>query len=385
MKETIVNPTDTKSKTYREARLQRLAAIARENIDRSNEEFSQRKTILNSTPQTIFVQINAACNANCIFCSKGFDYEIFHLDDWLKKYGDEITPVLAKARQVILTGSGELLGLPDSEKILTYFNTEFPHVEKFIATNGSYLTPRVVDLICQSGSKYTLQMSLHASHADLHRQMLRFGAYERVKANLQNLMKSRDKKLVDVTFMFILTTLNIEDLPDFVKWAAQMGADRVQCGYFYIYESNQKYLSLYFKQDLANKMIDEATRIAHALGISFQAPPKFGQTPGEYKKPDCCLEPWFQLMLSLDGYILPCDVYGNFPREENLNDRTFMEIWNGPTYRKIRESIAKQEGCIAHCPRHNPSSVNDWNSHVIHRTKEDRLIVKEYNESLREA
>jgi MoaA/NifB/PqqE/SkfB family radical SAM enzyme len=369
---------------YRKARLEYLRARAEENVRRNHEEYGQRKIVLTSTPQNVFVQINAVCNANCVFCSKGYDYPLFRLDDWLGKYGDQITPVLANARQAVLTGSGEFLGLPDAPRILDYFNGEFPHVEKYLATNGSYLTPKIVERICSGESRYVLQLSLHGSDQETHRAMMRYRAHERVQDNIRTLMEARGKNgNVQVLFMFILTTLNIDDLPNFVRYARVMGADKVVCGYFYIYEANQKYLSLYFKQELANKRIAEARKVADELGIAFQAPPKFGLAPEVYKKPDCCQEPWYQIMLSVEGHILPCDVYGRFPRGENLNEKTFQEIWNGPAYREIRKALAKNQGCITHCPRHNPKSVNDWHSHVIHRPKEDRLVVKESTEALR--
>jgi MoaA/NifB/PqqE/SkfB family radical SAM enzyme len=256
-------------------------------------------------------------------------------------------------------------------------------VQKYIATNGSYLTQKIIERICSGGSRYSMQLSLHGSDPAVHRTMMRYRAYDRVQDNIRTLMKARKKENVEVAFMFILTTLNIDDLPNFVRYAAEMGADRVMCGYFYIYEAPQKYLSLYFKQDLANRRIDEARKVAHELGISLQVPPKFGQPPDLYRKPDCCPEPWTQLMMSVEGHILPCDVYGSFPRDENLNERTFMEIWNGPAYREIRKALVKSEGCIVHCPRHNPKSVNDWHSHVIHRPKSDREFAKEDREALK--
>lgn len=368
---------------YRTARMKLLAQKAEENIRLNNEEYAQRKVILSSTPQNIFVQINAVCNANCVFCSKGYDYPLFKLDEWLDKYGEQVTPVLSQARQVILTGSGEFLGLPDAPRILDYFNSEFPHVEKYIATNGSYLSPKIVDRICSGGSKYVLQMSLHGSTPEMHRAVMRYRSHERVQDNIRALMEARKSGHVQVLFMFVLTTLNIDDLPNFVRYAKLMGADRVVCGYFYIYESNQKYLSLYFNQEHANKRIEEARKVADELGITLQAPPRFGLAAEVYKKPDCCQEPWYQLMLSVEGHVLPCDVYGAFPREDNLNDKTFMEIWNGPAYREIRKALAKSQGCIVHCPRHNPKSVNDWHSHVIHRPKSDREHAKEAREALR--
>ncbi|MHB2026034.1 MAG: radical SAM protein [Elusimicrobiota bacterium] len=359
-----------------------LEARQKDNIDLNNKEWLEKRVILSSTPQRIFLQINAVCNADCIFCSKGYDYPLFRIEDYLAKYGRQVTPVLQKTREVILTGSGEFLGLPDAPKILRYFNEEFPHVQKYIATNASHLKPEIVDLIAASESRYTLQLSLHGSDRETHRLMMRYNAYDRVMDNVRQLMAARKKTgNPSVYFMFVMTTLNVENLPDFVRFAKDMGAERVMAGYFYIYEAQQKYLSLYFKQDLANRVIDEARRVAQEVGIDISLPHKFGQTLEAAAKPSSCIEPWHQAMINPDGAVLPCDVYGGF--NENMNQKPFMKIWNGPAYRGIRKALRVGGGCLTTCPRHNPIGVNEWTAHVIHRPKEDRQVAKEYREALR--
>jgi MoaA/NifB/PqqE/SkfB family radical SAM enzyme len=368
---------------YVEARRKGLEQLQRANIELNLREFDEKRIILASTPQTVFVQINAVCNADCVFCSKGYDYPLFKIEDYLEKYGKSVTPVLQRAQRVILTGSGEFLGLPDAAKILRYFNGEFPHVEKYIATNASHLTREVCELIAASGSKYTLQLSLHASDKETFKQMMRYSLFDKVQDNIRCLMELKRKHgNPTVNFMFVMTTLNAEKLPDFVRYAKEMGADRAMAGYFYIYESQQKYLSLYFKQDLANRAIDEARKVADEIGMDVGLPPKFGlKETADYKKPSSCSEPWHQVMFNPDGGVLPCDVYGAF--HESLREKSFQDIWNGPTYRSIRRALKVGAGCLTTCPRHNPIGLNDWRSHVIHRPKEAAQIVKEHNEALR--
>ena len=359
-----------------------LARLQRENVALNLREFEEKRIILASTPQTVFVQINAICNADCVFCSKGYDYPLFRIEDYLEKYGAQATPVLQRASRVILTGSGEFLGLPDAAKILRYFNSEFPHVDKYVATNASHLRPEVCELIAAAGSRYTLQLSLHASDRETHKLMMRYNLFDKMMGNVRHLMELKRKHgNPTVNFMYVMTTLNAEHLPDFVRFAKEMGADCAMAGYFYIYEAQQKYLSLYFKQELANRAIDEARRVAEEIGMPVGLPPKFGQKEGEVQRPSSCSEPWHQVMFNPDGGVLPCDVYVAF--HESLNDKSFGEIWNGPTYRSIRRALKGGSGCLTTCPRHNPIGLNDWRSHVIHRHKDPAQIVKEYNEALR--
>ncbi|MBI3547470.1 MAG: radical SAM protein [Elusimicrobia bacterium] len=359
-----------------------LERLQRANTDLNFKEWEEKRVILSSTPQRVFVQINAVCNADCVFCSKGYDYPLFRIEEFVGLYGRQIIPVLRRANEIILTGSGEFLGLPDAPQILKFFNKEFPHVRKYVATNASHLKPEIAELIAGSDSRYTLQLSLHGADRETHEQMMRYTAYDRVLENIRNVMALREgSKNVTVNFMFVMTTLNAEKLPEFVRFAKEMGADRVMAGYFYIYESQQKYLSMYFKKDLANRMIDEARRAAAEVGIEAGLPHKFGQEPGAGGPPASCIEPWHQVMINPDGAVLPCDVYGAF--HETLREKTFAEIWNGPTYRAIRSALRDGGGCLKTCPRHNPIGINDWRAHVIHRPKEDRQIAKEYREALR--
>lgn len=380
-----MNPLTTElhaAGSFKTLRRRSLELRQKRNLDLNGREFDERRLILSSTPSRLFVQINTICNADCVFCSKGYDYPEFNLETYLKTFGSKLEPVLEQAEEMVLTGSGEFLGLPDAERILQYFNWKFPHVSKYIATNASHARPRVWELIANSQSRYTLQLSLHSTDEESHRLMMRYGAYAQVQENIRYLAAQRKKTgNPRINLMFIMTTLNVEKLPDFIRFAAELGVDRVMAGYFSIYESQQKYLSLYFKQDAANRVIDEARRVAAELGVQVSLPPKFGEPPGTYQRPPCCPEPWTQMMINADAGTLPCDVYGKF--DESLARKDFMEIWNGSTYREIRKALRANTGCITTCPRQNQSTVNSWQAHVIHRHKDEKQIIKEHNEAMR--
>ncbi len=366
---------------FKERRRRCLEALRDENVALNNREWAEKRIILTSTPQVVFLQINAVCNADCVFCSKGYDYPIFDIDEYFGKYGTSVLPVLRRARELILTGSGEFLGLPKASRILEHFNRQLPHVDKYVATNASHLKPELLDLIVAGESRYTLQLSLHAADRETFEKMMRYKAYDRVMGNIRSLMEKRDPAKTRVYCMFVMTTLNAESLPDFIRFARDLGADRVIAGYFYIYEAQQKYLSLYFKQDLANRVIAEARKVADELKMDVSLPHPFGLKEEGAPRAGSCIEPWHQIMFNPDGGVLPCDVYGGF--RETLNEKTFQEIWNGPSYRSIRRALKTGGGCLTTCPRHNPIGVNDWRAHVIHRHKDDKQIVKEYHEALK--
>ena len=254
-----------------------------------------------------------------------------------------------------------------------YFDNNFPQTEKMFSTNGSGLRPKICDKIVHGKSKYTIHCSLHSSNAKLHEIITRTKDFHKIMRHLDYLLRVRKNNNPIVRLIFVATTLNIEDLPDFVRFAANLGVDNVICYYNYIYVPTQKYLSCFFKQELTNRMLDEAEKIARNLNIKIDLPPRFGLK--NYHIPGICREPWSQIMLNAQGHILPCDASED--TDESLEGNGFWEVWNGPYYKNLRRSLIEgSSSCFKHCFRANPASVNDFRSHVIYRgRKESELNI----------
>ena len=184
----------------------------------------------------------------------------------------------------------------------------------------------------------------------------------------------KDKGKLEIRLIFVATNLNIEDLPDFIKLAADLGVDRVICYYNYLYVPAQKYLSCFFKQKRTNEVLDKAADLGRRLKIPFDLPPKFGLS--HYPSKGICREPWSQLMTDAQGNVLPCDA----SEDCNLNivnSASFMDdIWNGSYYQALRQALINgNASCFKHCFRANPASVNDFSSHVIHRGNKEKIDI----------
>jgi MoaA/NifB/PqqE/SkfB family radical SAM enzyme len=289
------------------------------------------------------------------------------------RFEEKLNSFLLKTEQIILTGSGEFLLLPEAEEILDYFDENFPQAEKMFSTNGSSLTPKICEKLVHSKSKYTIHVSLHSTNSNLHKLLTRTDNFHKILGQLNYLLKLRKNTgNPTVHLIFVATTLNIEDLPDFVRLAANLGVDKVICYYNYIYIPTQKYLSCFFKQELTNKMLDEAEKVARKSNIRIDLPPRFGLK--EYPTSGICREPWSQIMLNAQGHILPCDASED--TNESLEGKDFWKVWNSPYYQNLRKSLIEGNcSCFKHCFRANPASVNDFRSHVIHRGRRDSEIT----------
>jgi MoaA/NifB/PqqE/SkfB family radical SAM enzyme len=336
------------------------------NSSLNDQEYNEGRIILQSSPKAIFIQAAGPCNSNCVFCSRGPEYEIFNLDTHRRRFEKDLYPFIGKAEQLILTGSGEYLRLSEAPRILEFFDTNFPDVEKIFSTNGSSLVPWVCEKIVNSKSKYTIHVSLHSSNPSLHKVLTRMDNFHKILGQIRHFLELRkDKKSPKVHLIFVATTLNIEDLPNFVRLAADLDVDKVICYYNYIYIPTQKYLSCFFKQELTNKMLNEAGELANKLKIDIALPPRFSQK--EYPNLGPCREAFSQIMFDSQGHVLPCDASEDCG--EVLGDgKSFTDVWNSQYYQKLRKSLLEGNcPCFKHCLRANPQSVNDFKSHVIYR------------------
>lgn len=349
-------------------------SLVEQNRDLNFREYEEQKVVLKSYPTSIFVQIDAPCNIDCLFCSRPEIYPYFNLDEFRAKYEKKLLPVFERVERINITGSGELLLLPEARKNLDYFN-QFNLAEKMFATNGSSLTPKMVDHIIKSNNRYLIHISMHCCDPITHQRMTRANTYPVVMQNVNYAMKA--KKFTDklrINFIFVATTENIHTLPDYVKFAAEKGADAVVVYYNFVYRLDQKYLSTYFCKDKTNQMFDEAQKLAKELNVNLQLPQKYKQK--EYLCEQKCREAWTQLMINPSGDIITCDAAGDL-RETILDKENFMDLWNGKYFVEIRKKLLKgNSACSNFCIRANQASINNFNAHFITRGKSKEEIDK---------
>ena len=205
------------------------------NSSLNGEEFNSKKILLDSSPCVFFIQAAGPCNSNCVFCSRPQEYQWFDLDEHRRRFEDKLYPYISKSDTLVFTGSGEFLLLPQAPQILDFFDKRFPGIEKQFSTNGSALTEQICQKIAGGAGRYTIHVSLHASNAGLHQTLTQSGHFKRVIENVECLLKIRkNNDKLQVRLIFVATTLNIEDLPDFVRLAHRLGVDKVICYYNYI-------------------------------------------------------------------------------------------------------------------------------------------------------
>lgn len=340
------------------------------NSEFNDREYEAKKVHLDSSPNVFFLDIPAPCNSNCIFSVKTDKIDAFDLAVFREWFEERVFFYIERSERITLTSAGEFLLLPQAEGILDYFYDSYPLVEKVFSTNGISLTPQICERIAKGTGNFTIHVNLLASNSKLHKTLTNTEEYYKILGQLNYLLKIRKSTgNPKIYLVFIASTLNIEDLPDFVKLAHRLGVDKVLCYYNYIYAPAQKYLSCFFQQQLTNRIFTEAEQIAHKLGLSLELPPKFGV---DYPVPLICRKPWSNFTFDVKGNVYPCHALKACNKA--LPQEWLNQIWNNSYYQNLRKSLIDGTApCLKYCFHANPSAVNDFRSHIFQRGKEEEI------------
>jgi MoaA/NifB/PqqE/SkfB family radical SAM enzyme len=328
-------------------------------------EYNAGKVYLESTPEGVGIGAHYNCNAKCIFCLGGKP-KLFSLERYKDFFEPRLGHIIAKARFLNFCGFGELLLMPEIAKFLDYVNQSIPEVNKIYTTNGTpLLNKEVLERVTQS--KAAIEISLHASHGDLHRTLTRLTNFDQIIRGIRQLIAARQSNLRPfIVLVFLANNLNIEDLPNFVKLAASLGVDEVACNYLSIFHRSHMKFSCFFKQEIASASFKKAETLARKLNVRLRLPPRFGAkiTLGARRR---CSDPWKYFYVENESSVLPCCFAGD--HVGYLGEVDFETIWNGFHYKNLRSGLLRQDPgqWCQYCYKYREENVNDIRAHINFR------------------
>jgi MoaA/NifB/PqqE/SkfB family radical SAM enzyme len=328
-------------------------------------EYELGKLSLESTPEGIGIGAHYSCNAKCIFCLGG-SHKPFSLQRYKEFFEQKLGHIICRARYLNLCGFGELLLMPGIEEFIDYINNKIPAVNKIYTTNGiALMNNEVITLLTKSQS--VVEISLHASNSKLHKLLTRTDSFEQIKSQIKKLVSLRkEKNSPAVCLVFLLNTLNVENLPDFVELASDLGVDEVICNYMTVFHRSHLKLSCFFKQELTVESFNKALERGRKLKMSIRLPPMFG-VDKQASKARICSDPWKYFYVENEGSVLPCCFAGD--HVGYLDRVDFWTIWNGAHYKGLRDSLSKKQPLdwCKYCYKYDSSNVNDIRSHISSR------------------
>ncbi len=272
-------------------------------------------------PKKVLVETTSRCNLTCPHClyrdRRG--HEQFGL--W-----DKLRDVLAQADEVYLDGGGELLLNPELPEV--FRQLEGIPARLCFTTNGTHLNEahKHWDIIPWNRVN---KVTVSVDALDDSTEKLRPGVKKEVLFN--NIAHFPYKHLLGINF--VASQDNIRQLPNVVRFAADMGIKDINVMHKVITEKDDN-SSLFYDQVVSDGILLMSKIMSMEVGIEMTLPDLFTEATG-VRKP--CGEPDSFVFIQANGKIQACCdsrmVMGD------LNTDSFKDIWEGDTYNRLRETV----------------------------------------------
>lgn len=298
-------------------------------------------------PRYIEIEITTACNKKCILCEHTYwkDQPIRHLNfDEFKHIVDQIP----KLKWTNLTGEGDAFLNPDYIKMIKHLKSK--DVPVYLVDSFDLINENIAKQLVEIGVD-GIYISLDGSTKETYNKIKVGCDFDRTIRNIKNLIKLKKKMkspIPELCFRFVVTTLNVHEMPQFVELVSSLGdkkalgdGSRVEfCGLLEFEEIK------HFKVPEIPKNILQATiNKAKELNVDVM----FCHAEPETHPPiEHCLA-WMEPYIMIGGYVLPCcsvlmsnqRTFLRYHSFGNVFNKSFKEIWFSERYSRFRYLVNK--------------------------------------------
>ena len=303
------------------------------------EQLNERETqahavVLRSAPRTLFLEITGRCPIVCLMCARR--YRNWSYGDMEPAIFERLVRVLPRVGTVVLGGFGEPLVARNFDSFFDRLSSLGAHLA--LQTSGHRLTQQRAEHLVARGLRL-LHISIDSPEPETYASIRPRISFSDVQSRIRQIVRLKHEMGVPypaVHVVFVAMRRNIEQLPNMVDLAAEMGADNLTVQYLVVHGEDLRSESLFYHKDLANRMLDQAQVRAGELGLNIELPERFGTD----RRPSAarCLDPWKVAFVRWEGEVRPC-CYAPNANMGSLAEHSFWRIWNGPAYRQLRRRV----------------------------------------------
>jgi len=325
-------------------------------------ENDPRPARVTELPRALYLETTNRCDSECQTCVRTFRTLEPAADLTLARVKAIVAqfPVLDR---VVLHGIGEPLLNREIFDIVAYLKTRVPVV--LFNSDAISLTARRAGRLIESGlDEY--RVSMDAATRETYRRIRGVDQFDRVVENVRRLIGlacELGRATPRVSLWFTASRANLDELPEFVRLAAGLGAAEVYVqrlvfnGLGLAREDNALHGQLRAREQT---LVDEAETLARASGMTMRASgltTPLASLRSEGPRPRHwagCQRPWTLSYVTANGNVLPCCISPWVARDYdglvlgNAFATPFGEIWNGERYQRFRtqfETEAPPDPC----------------------------------------
>ncbi len=205
-----------------------------------------REEIVNDYPSIVNVANDNVCNLHCPSCRKK---AYVKNDEDVQREIDACLDELFKsnwlnmAETLYVGGGGEIFLSNNYKRVL--YGSDSKRKNVTIMTNGTLFTQKEWEQLEGKYEHINFMVSVDAATKDTYEKVRCGGNWKKLMDNMDFMSNLRKENKIDkVTVIMIVQKANYKEIPDFIKWAKDMGFDRVSLshirnwwtfedGYFY--------------------------------------------------------------------------------------------------------------------------------------------------------
>jgi MoaA/NifB/PqqE/SkfB family radical SAM enzyme len=320
---------------------------------------ANRSTLSNQLPTQVYLEVTNRCNSRCISCPITYDHfgayepkKHLSYDDFLR-----IIVQFPYLERAVLHGIGEPLLNKELPRFVAYLKAR--GVRVIFNTNAILLDQARGDALTAAGLD-ELRVSLDAVTPQLYAQLRGVNRLPQVIENLQRFIKRHGGlNSPKVSLWWVAMQENLEQLPDFVQLAAQLGVQEIHMQrlvYFGDSEAIGEGTTMKAEQSLYSvleqrqlNLIDKCETMATNLGLVFNASGNTTPLNSILSKGSCpwqaCTRPWTLMYITVNGNALPCCIspFATYDYSQiilgNVFQQSIQEVWNDAPYQSLRAAV----------------------------------------------
>jgi MoaA/NifB/PqqE/SkfB family radical SAM enzyme len=319
-------------------------------------------------PVCLYLETTNRCNLLCTTCPRTYA-ELEPPADMSWALFTSIVDQIPHLARAVLHGVGEPMLVKNLPRMVRYLKDRGTYV--LFNTNGTVLNDKNGRALIAAGLD-ELRVSFDAANADSYKAIRGKNFFNRILKNVRAFRELQQREGHDTPRVSAwLTGLRqtVEELPDFVRLAAETGIKEVHLQRLVFFNDDAVGMArpdqaLYERLSADEAVhIDRATALAKSLGIVFSASGGASEPGMSLKRQDktqdktqdrtqgsgtpwsLCRRPWTVMYFTANGRALPCCIapfsqrgYENYTLGD-ATQQTLREIWTGPAYRDFRRAL----------------------------------------------
>ena len=307
-------------------------------------------------PVCLYLEVTNRCNLLCTTCPRTYE-ELEPPADMSWDLFTSIVDQIPRLHRAVLHGVGEPMLVKNLPRMVRYLKDRGTYV--LFNTNGTVLNERNGRALI-TAELDELRVSFDAANAESYLAVRGKNYFNRILKNVRAFRELQEreghtKPRVSAWLTGLRET--IEELPDFVRVAAETGVKEVHLQRLVFFNDNaigkaRPDQTLYEQLSGDEAVhIERAAALAKSLGVTFSASGAAAEPGMSLKRSDngspwsLCRRPWTVMYFTANGRALPCCIapfsqrgYENYTLGD-ATQQTLREIWTGPAYSDFRKAL----------------------------------------------